>query len=118
MRVIEIDMSFPYLIYFVAIEMTSFHEFMSICGVCLIVNNFLMIVGHMLPDNTEGQKTAKRFIIIICKLANVVLTILAFFQILISDLSFDIQEDISEFLGTDVQKGYVWKPSANSTAAN
>jgi len=98
MRIIEIDFSFSYLIYFVAIELTSFHEFMTICSIILFCFTFLLIIAHMLPDDTEGKKTAKRLLIFICKLANVVLTILAFIQIFISDWSFDIKEDMEEYL--------------------
>ena len=37
-----------------------------------------------------------------CKLINVVLTILGFFQIFISDHSFDIKDDLDDFLGYDL----------------
>ena len=78
MRIIEIDMAFPYLIYFIAIETISYHELMSICGIVLVVNTFLLIMGHMLPDNTPEKEQVKKFWIFVCKLGNVVLTILAF----------------------------------------
>ena len=79
MRVVEIDMSFSYLIYFICIEMTSFHEFTAICGVVLVVLTFMLTIAYILPENTEGQKTGKRFFKFVCKIGNVALTVLGFF---------------------------------------
>ena len=90
MRIVEIDMSFSYLIYFICIEYTAFHEFTFICSVCLFVVTFLLAFAHMLPETTDGLKTTKRFFVLLCKTANVALTILGFFQIFISDGSFDV----------------------------
>ena len=94
MRVIEIDLSFPYLIYFIAIEMTSFHEFMAICSVVLQVVSWILIFAHFLPESSEKMNTGKKFIVLVSKIAVVVLTILGFVQIFISDGSFDIKDDL------------------------
>ena len=99
MRVVEIDMCFTFLMYFICIFTVSFHEFTAICGICVVVLTFLMTIAHILPENTEGQKTGKRFFKFICKVGNVALTVLAFFQIFISDMSFDIKGDIEAWVG-------------------
>ena len=79
MRIIEIDLSFTFLIYFICIEMTAFHEFTAICSIALVCLTFLLCLAHMLPESTEGQKTGKRFFKLVCKIANVSLCILGFF---------------------------------------
>ena len=56
LRVVQNDMSFSYLIYFIAITMVSFKEFMCICGVFLILNTFLLTHAHyMAPPDRELQ---------------------------------------------------------------
>ena len=88
MKVIEIDMSYSYLIYFVAIEMTAYHEFAAICSVCLWVVTGWLIYWHMqdetiTKEDQNGKKVLKnenkRRGLILGKFANCVLTILAFF---------------------------------------
>ena len=98
MRVIETDFSFTYLIFFIAIEMTAFHEFMTICSCVLFGVTFAMVFAQMLSETTEKQKNFKKFLVLIFKLANVTLTILAFIQLFISDGSFDIAEDLTAFI--------------------
>ena len=113
MKVIEFDMSYSYLIYFICVEMTAFHEFAAICCICLWVVTVWLVYWHMqeetiITDNKNGSKEAKndkkRLALIIGKFANVALTVLAFFQILISDLGFDIAEDVEEALGSAPNK--------------
>ena len=54
MRVVENDMSFSYLVYFIAISMVSFHEFMCVCGVFLVLNTLLLTQAHfMAPKDAE-----------------------------------------------------------------
>ena len=48
-------MSFPYLIYFINIEMTSFHAFTTICGIGIVVVTFLLTGVHCLPSGVEGD---------------------------------------------------------------
>ena len=79
MRVVEIDLSFTFLIYFIAIQMSSFHEFMAICSVVVCLLPYLLTIAHCLPEGTEGQKNGKRFFKVVLKIANVACTVLAFF---------------------------------------
>ena len=99
MRVIEIDMAFPLLIYFIMIEMTAFHEFAFFTSIVLVINCFLLSLIVSLPNEIgdEGDKrknTTKHFFKVVCKVLNVALTVFAFIQIFISDHSFDIKEDL------------------------
>ena len=88
MKVIEYDMSYSYLIYFVAVEMTAFHEFAAICSVCLWVTTVWLIYWHMQDETItkedkngvkESKNEKKRFSLILGKIANVAITILGFF---------------------------------------
>ena len=40
----------------------------------------------------------KKFALLVCKTANVALTVLAFLKIFISDLHFDIKDDINDYM--------------------
>ena len=102
MRVIEIDMSYTYLIYFILIEMTALHEFAFLCSVGVQVVTFILVCASMWPESTEGASRVKKLFLVAGKIANVALTIVAFFQIFLSDHSFDIKEDIEEFLGYEL----------------
>lgn len=105
LKVIEIDMAYPLLMYFIMIEMTAFHEFAFFTSMVLVANTFILSVMTMLPNDpvTKKRTTLKRFWIIICKLTNVVLVVLAFIQIFISDHSFDIKDDLELYLGMSGQ---------------
>jgi hypothetical protein len=95
MKVIEIDMAYPLLIYFIMIEMTAFHEFAFFTSLVLVANCFLLPLFTMLPNNEEGKRPdMKKFIILILKMVNVALVVLGFVQIFISDHSFDIKDDL------------------------
>lgn len=98
MRVIEYDMSFPYLIYFINIELTAFHALAGVCSVCIVVNTFLLTFAHCMAVDTEEKKSKQSGALIVCKLANVVLTVLAFLQIFYADLHFDIGDDITAYM--------------------
>eukprot|EP00355_Strombidium_rassoulzadegani_P008455 CAMPEP_0168626148 /NCGR_PEP_ID=MMETSP0449_2-20121227/10455_1 /TAXON_ID=1082188 /ORGANISM="Strombidium rassoulzadegani, Strain ras09" /LENGTH=113 /DNA_ID=CAMNT_0008668079 /DNA_START=89 /DNA_END=427 /DNA_ORIENTATION=+ len=93
MRVVEIEMSFSFLIYFIQVEMTSYHEFSFIFSCVLVGLTFVFTFAHSLPEKTDAQKNRKLFLKLVCKITNVALTVLGFFQIFISDLYFDIGED-------------------------
>ena len=83
-------MSFPFLIYFIAIEMVALKEFLSICSFGLLLVTFILTGGHIMPDRTEKEKNKKKLVLMVGKLANIGLTIVAFFCIFASDLHFDI----------------------------
>ena len=87
-------MSFPFLIYFIAIEMVALKEFLSICSFGLVLTTFVITVGHILPGRTDSEKNKKKCVLISGKLLNIALTIVAFLCIFASDLYFDISEDI------------------------
>ena len=103
-------MSFPFLIYFISIELVAFHAFASICATCLVVNTFLLTIAHILPEHSQKELEerenaganaqpkrkfgVKKLALLICKTANIALTVLAFLQIFISNLHFDIKADI------------------------
>ena len=79
MRVVEIDFSFSYLIYFLCVELTAFHEFASICATIMVVNTFLLTFAHLLPTETEADRTKAQGAKLILKLVNVATTIIGFF---------------------------------------
>ena len=84
MRTIEVDMAFPFLIYFVAIEMTAFHVFAAICSSILVVNAFALTWAHTLVPLDENDPSYQREfdkakkMKLLFKFVNVVLTILGF----------------------------------------
>ena len=81
-------MSFPYLIYFVAIEMTAFHVFAAICCTILVANTFALTYAHTItpePNPTgendpsyERENAKAKKLKLLFKLVNVVCTILGF----------------------------------------
>ena len=97
LRTVEIDMSFPFLIYFIAIEMVAMKVFLSLCAFGLVLNTFILTGGHIMPERTESEKNKKKFVLCLGKLINIGLTIMAFICIFASDLSFDIATDIDIF---------------------
>ena len=101
MRVVEIDMCFPFLVYFMAIEMSCFHEITSLVGTVLAVNTFLLCIAHAMDASNDAAKAKKTKLVAFAKLINVVCTIYGFLTILISDQSFDISEDIAEIMEVD-----------------
>ena len=101
MRVIEIDMSFPFLMYFIQIEMSSFRIFSFILSCALVVTAFGLTVAHCLPEESEKEKKFKLFLKLVFKIVNVSCTMLSFFHlIIVSDFHFDIGEDVQEILET------------------
>ena len=87
-------MSFPFLIYFIAIEMVALKVTLSFFAFGLVINTFILTYGHTLPDRNDREKNKKKSILILGKLINIGLTIVAFLSIFASDLSFDIASDI------------------------
>ena len=96
-------MAFPFLIYFVAIEMTAFHVFAAICSTVLVVNAFALTYAHTITPEESGDPSYQRDfdkakkLKLLFKLVNVVCTILGFMQIFIADHSFDIYYDILNY---------------------
>ena len=90
-------MSFTYLMYFIQIMMTSFHEFSVICTIGVLAVTFMLTFAHSLPEKTDAQQNRKLFLKIVCKIANVALTVLAFFQLFISDFYLDVGDDLEEY---------------------
>ena len=88
LKVIEIDMAYTFLIYFICIECTAFHEFASICSTIVVALSFIFTFVHSIQGNTEDKKRRKHWMLLACKLANVTLTILGFFQLFIADMYF------------------------------
>ena len=71
----------------------------------------------MLPEmETDGsggvKKSSRHYFLIVCKIANVALCILAFLMIFFSDMSLDIADDIEEYIGYTPKKGIYpkWSP--------
>ena len=97
LRVVEIDMSYTFLIYFICIECTAFHEFASICSTIVVALSFVFTWVHSWNGKDENAKRRKHWFLLGCKLANVTLTILGFFQLFIADMNFDIADDIKDY---------------------
>ena len=94
LRVVSVDMAYTFLIYFILVECTAFHEFSAICSVVLVLLPFAFTFAHSRPVTNEASKSKKHWILLICKLANVVLGVLGFIQLFSADMYFDIAEDI------------------------
>ncbi len=80
LKVFEVEMFYPFLVYFIAISLGTMFEFLVIIGLVLIANTFLLTVGH-LKD--------KRILRLIGKCLNVGLTIAGFINIFASEMYFD-----------------------------
>ena len=63
----------------------------------------------MMAENIEsgnGIRSNKRhYFLIVCKVANVALCVLAFLMIFFSDMSLDIADDIEDYIGSKPKKG-------------
>jgi hypothetical protein len=99
LQVVEKELSFTYLMYFIAIELCSFHEFTTVCSACLIALTFLLCFAYALPDSLHTRNgiinnVKKRKIMLALKTANVCLTVFAFLVIFASDMHLDIATDI------------------------
>ena len=97
MKVIEIDLLYTYTVYFICIECTSFYEFLAICSTILVIFTFFFAFAHSMNATTEAEVNRKRYILLLCKIVNVTLTIIAFVCLFISEFSFDIGEDITNY---------------------
>ena len=89
-------MSFPFLMQFIQIEMTAFHEFSLILALALVINTFLLTYTYSKQPENDGQKKKLALYKILGKMINVAVTALSFMQLFISDYSFDIGEDVVE----------------------
>ena len=79
-RVVETDMLFPLLVYFIAISLGTMYEFLFIMGFLLVCVTFLLTIAHF----KKNEKLRK-----IAKMANVTLTVIGFINIFASDFYFD-----------------------------
>ena len=79
-RIFETDLFYSYLIYYVAIGIGAMYEFLFICSFCLILVTALLVFAHL----KKNQK-----LILIGKIANVGLTVVAFINIFACDLYYD-----------------------------
>ena len=76
-RVVEIDMSYSYLVFFMAIALGTMYEFLFIIGCGIVAATFILTLAHM-KDSWILR--------IIGKFLNVGLTITAFVNIFASDI--------------------------------
>merc|ERR1711935_1204034 len=83
--------------YLICIECTAFHEFASICSCIVVALSFIFTWVHSINAKDENSKRRKHWLLLGCKLANVTLTILGFFQLFIADMYFDIADDIKDY---------------------
>ena len=72
-------MLYSFLVYFIAISLGAMYEFLFIFGFVLIGFSFLLTIAH-LKNNRKLR--------IFGKVGNVILTIVGFVNIFISDLNF------------------------------
>ena len=100
-------MLYTYLIYYIAIECSAFHEFAAICSCVVVALTFVFTYIHAMSEETEAQRNRKHWLLLMCKVANVTCTILGFIQIFNADMYFDIGEDIAAYAavkGVDLKK--------------
>ena len=97
LKVVSVDMSYTFLIYFICIECTAFHEFTAICSVGVVVLAFAFTFAHSRPATDEASSKKKHWMLLACKLCNVALTVIGFFSLFSADMYFDIAEDIKEY---------------------
>ena len=76
-RVVEIEMSFPFMVYFLSIGMGVMFEFLCIFGALLIVLTFLMSMAHFNEEKFGKLRKPLKFV-------NVGLTVLAFMNIFLT----------------------------------
>lgn len=79
-KVVETDMLYPLLVYFIAISLGTMYEFLFIMGFLLVAVTFLLTVAHF-KKNDKLRKVAK--------IANVALTVTGFINIFATDLYFN-----------------------------
>ena len=65
-----------------------------------------------MKNNELVDNDKRKYFLVVCKIANVALCILAFMMIFFSDMSLDISEDIEEYIGYTPKKGVFpkWAP--------
>lgn len=97
LRVVSTDMAYTFLLYFICIECTAFHEFTAICSVVVVLLSGAFTFVHSRQPADEAAMKKKHWMLLGCKLANVTLTILAFMSLFIADMYFDIAEDLKEY---------------------
>ena len=68
-RVIELDMMFPYLVFYINLSLGTMFEFLFIIGFLLVLVTFVIVLGHL----KENDK-----IKLVGKVLNVVITFAAF----------------------------------------
>ena len=79
-RVVEVDMCYSYLVYFIAVAMGTPYVPLAIFGIPLIASNFIITLGH-LKDNWKIRLAGKTI--------NVACTFTAFINIFASHMFFN-----------------------------
>ena len=79
-RVVELDMLYPYLVYFIALSLGTMYVFCFIISFVSVLVSILLTVAHM-----KNNRTLR----LIGKAANVVLTCATFINIFASDMFID-----------------------------
>ena len=77
--------------------LTSYHEFAVFMTAGLLAVTVLLTLAHAMPSKTDAEKKRKLFMTLVCKIANVGITVLSFFQLFVSDFHFDIADDVAEY---------------------
>ena len=104
-RVVETEMSFTFLIWFICVQSVSFHVFSAIAGLFVFLLPFYLTYCYSLDENDPDQDQAvqetrsnkRDLMLFFGKIANVGLTGLGFFSLFISNFYFDIAEDIKAY---------------------
>lgn len=79
-RVVEIDMAYSYLVFYMAISLGTMFEFLFIIGVGIVATTFLLTVAHF--KNNWIMRLIGKFM-------NIAFTITAFINIFASDIYID-----------------------------
>ena len=79
-RVVEIDMSYSYLVFFIAVSLGTMFEFLFVISVFLVATTFVLTIAHIRES---------WLLRIIGKFLNVGFTITAFVNIFASDIFID-----------------------------
>ena len=101
-KVIETEMLFTILMQFLMIQCTSMHIFGAICATFVFLLPFFFVYAYSQPIIIDGEKNdvaekRRDCMILGGKVANVGLTFISFLSLFISDMYFDIAEDVADY---------------------
>ena len=78
-RILEVDLFYPILVFYIAVALGSMYEFLFIIGLLMLGVSALLVIAHIKNN---------RVLRLVGKIANVAVTTTAFINIFANDLYF------------------------------